>query len=72
MTISIASVKSTARNQRAPRPRASLMTALTVWSERRTLANMDVSRLKDLGISPQDAAAEAARPFWDLPTQSGR
>ncbi|MCF2869995.1 hypothetical protein L0664_02850 [Octadecabacter sp. G9-8] len=46
------------------------MTALTVWSERRALARMDVSRLKDMGISPQDAAIEAARPFWDLPAQT--
>jgi len=47
------------------------MTALTVWSERRALAQMGPSRLKDMGISPieaaNEAANEAARPFWDLP-----
>ncbi len=41
--------------------------ALTVWAQRRALANLDDARLKDLGISPQAAAIEAARPFWDLP-----
>ncbi|MFQ3184165.1 MAG: hypothetical protein ACI9RO_000694 [Alteromonas macleodii] len=42
-------------------------TALTVWAQRRALANLDSTRLKDLGISPQDATIEAGRPFWDLP-----
>ncbi|MEM1382705.1 MAG: hypothetical protein AAF713_10175 [Pseudomonadota bacterium] len=36
-----------------------------VMAERRRLANLDASRLADLGISEADAAAEAARPFWD-------
>lgn len=48
-------------------PDFSLSTMLTVWKERRELARMDVSRLSDLGISPIEAATEAARPFWDLP-----
>jgi uncharacterized protein YjiS (DUF1127 family) len=45
----------------------SITTAFTVWTQRRALANLDDARLKDLGISPQAAAIEAARPFWDLP-----
>lgn len=47
----------------------SFMTVFAVWTQRRALANLDDARLKDLGISPQDAAIEAARPFWDLPKQ---
>ncbi|AGI67136.1 hypothetical protein OAN307_c14600 [Octadecabacter antarcticus 307] len=45
----------------------SIATVFAVWTQRRALANLDDARLKDLGISPQDAAIEAARPFWDLP-----
>jgi hypothetical protein len=44
-----------------------ITTAFTVWTQRRALAKLDDARLKDLGISPQAAAIEAARPFWDLP-----
>ena len=45
----------------------SLMTYLSVWKQRRELAAMSDTRLKDLGISPADAAREVARPFWDVP-----
>ncbi len=38
-----------------------------VWAERRALAQLDGARLRDLGISPAEASAEIARPFWDLP-----
>ena len=46
----------------------SITTVLTVWTQRRALANLDSTRLKDLGISPQAAIIEAGRPFWDLPS----
>ncbi|MEJ6641186.1 MAG: hypothetical protein QNK87_02955 [Octadecabacter sp.] len=65
MTISIASVSSRSCTPQSTRRHWSLMTALTVWSERRALAQMGPSRLKDMGISPIEAANEAARPFWD-------
>ena len=44
-----------------------ITTAFTVWTQRRALAKLDDARLNDLGISPQAATIEAARPFWDLP-----
>ena len=41
---------------------------LLLWDERRRerqkLLAMDNARLKDIGISRADAAAEAAKPFW--------
>jgi uncharacterized protein YjiS (DUF1127 family) len=42
-------------------------TILAVWRQRRCLAQMDASRLKDIGITAGEAAQEAARPIWDLP-----
>lgn len=40
---------------------------LRIARERRALAAMDERQLADLGLTPREAAAEAARPFWDLP-----
>lgn len=51
----------------APR-RPSLSLYLSVWAERRALAKLDATRLRDLGLTPSEAAREAARPIWDLPT----
>jgi uncharacterized protein YjiS (DUF1127 family) len=72
MTMSLITSRSIPCASPAASKRWSLRFALRVWAERRALARMDVSRLKDLGISPAAAAAEAARPFWDLPHQTGR
>ncbi|MGM0585529.1 MAG: DUF1127 domain-containing protein [Pseudomonadota bacterium] len=35
--------------------------------QRRALARLDAARLEDIGLDPEAAAAEAARPFWDPP-----
>ena len=35
--------------------------------QRQALAEMEESRLEDLGISPEEARREAARPPWDVP-----
>ena len=31
---------------------------------RRTLARLDAHLLRDIGLSPDDAQSEAAKPFW--------
>ncbi|MCW1950627.1 MAG: hypothetical protein KIH44_004575 [Octadecabacter sp.] len=49
----------------------SLFTALTIWKERRELAGLSQTRLKDIGVSSVDATREAARPVWDLPSRRG-
>jgi uncharacterized protein YjiS (DUF1127 family) len=35
--------------------------------ERRALSGLDARLLADIGLSAETAAAEAARPFWDVP-----
>lgn len=52
-------------------PQAGVVATLLQWSElarqRRQLRRLDHNSLKDLGIDPSAARAEAARPFWDVP-----
>jgi len=46
--------------------------ALARWRalrhERLALAELDAHRLRDIGISPEEARREALRPFWDGPS----
>ena len=36
--------------------------------QRAALRQMDATRLADLGISQREAAIEAAKPLWDVPS----
>lgn len=36
-------------------------------NQRNRLAQLDATRLADLGITPEQARIEANRPFWDAP-----
>lgn len=40
---------------------------LDVWAERRDLRTLDSAQLADIGLKPDDALLEAARPYWDVP-----
>ncbi|MBI1416318.1 MAG: DUF1127 domain-containing protein [Limimaricola sp.] len=55
----------------AARPGLALLGWLTampaVARQRRALRELDDARLNDIGLSPRQAAAEAARPVWDVP-----
>lgn len=42
-------------------------TILAVWRQRRCLAQLDASRLEDIGVTAREAAREAARSVWDVP-----
>jgi hypothetical protein len=42
---------------------------LRVLRERRQLAMLDQSMLKDIGLSKADAYREWSRSFWDLPAE---
>lgn len=64
MTLSLSTVRATRRSAAKAAP---FVTYLSVWQQRRALAGMDVTRLAEMGITPAQAAREAARPFWDLP-----
>jgi len=44
-----------------------LLAALDLLQQRRALAQLDDTRLADLGLTRAAAQAEAARPFWDAP-----
>ena len=52
------------------RTQRSLLTRIRTWSrvarERRRLLDLDPRMLADIGPSPEDAAREASRPFWDV------
>lgn len=48
-------------------PIARIKAAMDLWQQRRALAVLDDARLADLGLSREQARAEAARPFWDAP-----
>lgn len=50
---------------RAPH-RARLLDALEMYRQRRALARLDDHALQDIGITRQEAMAEARRPFWDI------
>lgn len=40
---------------------------MRVARERRALAALGERELRDIGLEPDVAAREAARPFWELP-----
>ena len=46
----------------------SILSLAALWRSRRALAALDPARLDDLGISASDAAREAARAPWDVPS----
>ena len=54
----------------ASRNRPSLWTRVTTWHrvarERRRLLELDARLLADMGLTPDEAAWEASRPFWDV------
>ncbi|QGX98838.1 DUF1127 domain-containing protein [Roseovarius faecimaris] len=47
--------------------RIALFSLFDLARQRRALARMDDARLADLGLSREDAMAEAKRPVWDVP-----
>jgi uncharacterized protein YjiS (DUF1127 family) len=46
---------------------ARIRTAAALWHQRRALLEMGPHQLRDIGISPDEALAEARRPIWDVP-----
>lgn len=45
-----------------------LFALVGLMRQRRELRQMDDAQLEDLGLSRAQADAEAARPFWDVPS----
>jgi uncharacterized protein YjiS (DUF1127 family) len=55
---------------RPPRPRGlveRLLAAMALRRSRRTLGGLDGDRLRDLGLTREDALAEARRSCWNAP-----
>ncbi len=44
-----------------------VLNLLSLARQRRALARLDDHMLEDIGITRDDALAEAARPVWDAP-----
>lgn len=63
-----ASSKHGARSSMADRVFASVFSTLTLWSsrlkDRETLAELDPRLLADIGVTSDEAAHEANKPFW--------
>lgn len=55
---------------RQPHP-VGLIRSFWAWHglarQRRDLARLDARRLRDIGLSPEEANSESTRPFWDAP-----
>ena len=55
----------------AQRPTRSLLSRLllrdSLFRQRHDLGRLDAHLLRDIGLSPDDAAAESRRPIWDAP-----
>lgn len=63
MTLSLSAIRAPSSRSARSIP---LSRYFTVWAERRALAAMPAARLRDLGLTPAQAAREAARPIWDI------
>ncbi len=48
--------------------RRRLMSYLSLYRQRKALANLDDHLLRDLGLTREEALREADRPLWDAPS----
>lgn len=44
-----------------------LVSLMGLRASRRRLGELDARMLRDIGLTPEEAAAESERPFWDAP-----
>lgn len=44
-----------------------LLSAVALGRQRARLAHLDPHLLRDIGLTPEEALAEASRPVWDVP-----
>jgi len=45
-----------------------LTNAYKAWLQRQALSRLNAEALKDIGITEEEAAREARRPIWDVPS----
>ena len=60
-----------ARPARSLSLRARLAGAISLARQRRALARLDPALLADIGLTRDEALAEASRPVWDAPEYWG-
>jgi uncharacterized protein YjiS (DUF1127 family) len=58
---------SATRPSRRPRLLHRIARMLTLRRQRASLAQLDDHLLRDIGLTPEEALAEARRPLWDVP-----
>lgn len=46
----------------------SLFRRIDIWRQRQALKRLDARALDDIGITEDQARAEARRPIWDAPS----
>lgn len=47
--------------------RVGLSGLFALWRQRQTLASLDDTMLRDIGVTRAQAEAEAGKPIWDVP-----
>ena len=56
------------RTHRSFEPFGVVAAWFAVLRQRQALAHLDAARLNDIGVTADEARAEADRPFWDVPS----
>jgi len=59
-------------HRRSRASRKGLLAYFDLYAQRRALAKLDQTQLRDIGVSRADADAEIARPVWDAPSHWNR
>lgn len=49
------------------RPLTMMQNWMALSHQRKSLSELDDAMLSDIGLTPDQAQAEASRPFWDAP-----
>lgn len=69
--MTMTSANCTATRRTPVPPRVSMFAALShvhaVWRQRQILKSLNAAALRDIGLTREQANAEANRPFWDAP-----
>ena len=50
-------------------PLGMIVTAFSIWRERKHLSQLDEAALRDIGKNREDAITEASRAVWDAPNR---
>ena len=68
MTAITTNITATANTHSAGNFFGKLANMMAAHKTRKDLKNLSEAQLVDIGITAEEAAAEASRPFWDAPS----